>query len=118
LPNDERLREKLAPTVKQHAFGCKRISLENGFYDVFSLPNVHLVDVNETPVTSVTPSGIVTTEKEYEFDYVVCATGYDAVTGGMILLNVQGRNGLKLQDKWADGVKTFLGLAVGEFPNM
>lgn len=117
LPN-ERLREKFAPSEKPHPFGCKRISLENGFYELFDRQNVHLVDVNETPIIEVTPKGIRTSEKEWEFDYVICATGFDAMTGGIFNMNVEGRNGLKLQDKWTDGVKTFLGLSIGDFPNM
>jgi cation diffusion facilitator CzcD-associated flavoprotein CzcO len=117
LPN-ERLREKFAPTGKPHAFGCKRISLENGFYELFGKPNVRLVDVNETPIVEVTPRGIKTSEKEWDFDYIVCATGFDAVTGGLLSMNVQGRDGLKLREKWKFGVKTFLGMSIGDFPNM
>jgi cation diffusion facilitator CzcD-associated flavoprotein CzcO len=112
------LREKFAPADKPHAFGCKRISLENEFYELFGKPNVHLVDVNETPIVEVTPRGIKTSEEEWEFDYIVCATGFDAVTGGLLSMNVQGRNGLKLRDKWEDGVKTFLGMSIGDCPNM
>lgn len=117
LPN-ARLQEKFAPTEKPHAFGCKRISLENGFYELFGKPNVHLVDVNETPVVEVTPTAIRTSEKEWDFDHVICATGFDALTGGLLAMNVEGRNGMKLQEKWRAGVKTFLGLSVGDFPNM
>jgi cation diffusion facilitator CzcD-associated flavoprotein CzcO len=117
LPN-ESLWEKFAPTKKPHAFGCKRISLENGFCEQFNRPNVHLVDVNETPITEITPKGILTTGKEWEFDYVVCATGFDAITGGILLMNVQGRDGIRLQDKWKGGVKTFLGLTTSDFLNM
>jgi cation diffusion facilitator CzcD-associated flavoprotein CzcO len=115
---NKNLWEQFAPTKKPHAFGCKRISLENGFYEQFDRPNVHLVDVNETPIAEFTPRGIRTTEKKWEFDYIVCATGFDAITGGILLMNVQGRNGVKLQDKWKDGVKTFLGLSISDFPNM
>lgn len=114
----ETLRDKLAPIVKPHAFGCKRVSLENGFYEVFSRPNVHLVDMKETPITEITPRGIKTAEKEWDFDVIVCATGYDAITGGIVQMNVQGREGLKLQDKWRSGVRTFLGMSVSDFPNM
>ncbi|CAK1358042.1 unnamed protein product [Cercospora beticola] len=117
LPS-ERLKDKFAPMIKPHAFGCKRISLENGFYELFAKPNVHLVDVNETPVVEVTPGGIKTSEKEWEFDIIVCATGFDAITGGILEMNVQGKDGLKLRDKWEHGVKTFMGISVGEFPNM
>ena len=104
--------------TKPHAFGCKRISLENGFYELFNKPNVHLVDMNETPIEEVTPRGIRTSEKEWEFDYVVCATGFDAITGGILQMNIRGRDGLSLNDKWKDGVKTYLGMSVSGFPNM
>ncbi len=104
--------------TKPHAFGCKRVSLENGFYELFSKPSVHLVDVDETPVVEVTPNGIKTSEKEWEFDLVVCATGYDACTGGILAMNVQGQKGVHLQDKWESGIKTYFGMTVGDFPNM
>jgi len=74
--------------------------------------------MKETPIVEVTPKGIKTTEKEWEFDLVVCATGFDAVTGGILQMNIQGRNGLLLQDKWRNGVKTFVGMSVSDFPNM
>ena len=76
------------------------------------------MDVNETPVEEVTPRGIKTTEKEWDFDFVVCATGFDAVTGGILQMNVVGKDGVSLNDKWKDGVKTYLGLCVSGFPNM
>ncbi|KAJ5537713.1 hypothetical protein N7494_007192 [Penicillium frequentans] len=93
--HDPRLRDILAPEIQPHGFGCKRISLENGFYEIFNQPNTSLVDVKSTPIVEVTERGIKTTEKEWEFDYVVCATGFDA-----------------------DGTKTYLGMAVSGFPNM
>jgi len=74
--------------------------------------------MKETPIAEITQRGIKTTEKEWEFDLVVCATGFDAVTGGILQMNVQGRNGIHLRDKWCSGVKTFIGMSVGDFPNM
>jgi cation diffusion facilitator CzcD-associated flavoprotein CzcO len=74
--------------------------------------------MNDTPIQEITPKGIKTIDKEWEFDLIVCATGYDAVTGGILQLNVQGRDGLHLQDKWRGGVKTFVGMSVSDFPNM
>lgn len=115
---DPRLREILAPETQPHGFGCKRISLENGYYEIFNQPNVSLVDVKSTPVVEVTERGIKTTEKEWEFDYVVCATGFDAVTGGLLQMGIQGKAGQPLTDKWKDGTKTYLGMAVSGFPNM
>jgi len=115
---DPRAREILAPKKQPYSFGCKRISLENGFYEIFNQPNVYLVDVNKTPIVEVTKSGIKTTEKEWHFDYVVCATGFDAVTGGLVQIDITGTSGQKLADKWKSGVKTYLGMAVAGFPNM
>lgn len=74
--------------------------------------------MKETPIAEITPRGIKTTEKEWDFDVIICATGYDAITGGIVQMNVQGRDGLELQDKWRTGVKTFLGMSVSGFPNM
>ena len=108
----------MAPTVKPHAFGCKRISLETGYFELFNRPNVHLVDVNETPVVEVTPRGIRTSEKEFDFDLIVCATGYDALTGGILQMGIKGKNGLSLNEKWKDGVKTYFGMCISGFPNM
>ena len=116
--SDPRLQEKFAPKVKPHAFGCKRPSLENGFYELFERPNVHLVDMKETPIVEVTPTGIRTTEEALDFDVVVCATGFDAVTGGLLQINAHGKDGVQLADKWKDGVKTLMGLCVSGFPNM
>ena len=68
--------------MQPHSFGCKRISLENGFYEIFNRENVELVDLKSTPVVEVTEKGIRTSEKEIELDVVVCATGFDAITEG------------------------------------
>ncbi|KAG9676690.1 FAD/NAD(P)-binding domain-containing protein, partial [Aureobasidium melanogenum] len=116
--NSPRLKDKFAPMKKPHAFGCKRVSLENGFYELFNNPNIHLVDVNETPVIEITSDGIKTTEREWEFDLVVCATGFDAVTGGILDMDIQGRDGTALRGFWRNGVKTNLGMCVPSFPNM
>jgi cation diffusion facilitator CzcD-associated flavoprotein CzcO len=115
---DPRLRDILAPEIQPHGFGSKRISLENGFYEIFNQSNTSLVDVKSTPIVEVTERGIKTTEKEWEFDYVICATGFDAVTGGLLQMDIRGRNGLRLTDKWKNGTKTYLGMAVTGFPNM
>lgn len=116
--HDPRLQELLAPAVQPHSFGCKRISLENGYYEIFNQKNVSLVDVNTTPIVKVTERGIQTTEKEWELDYVVCATGFDALTGGLMQIDIRGPSGESLAEKWKDGTKTYLGMAVAGFPNM
>lgn len=115
---DPRVKELLAPEIQPHAFGCKRISLENGFFEIFDQPHASLVDMKTTPIVEVTEKGIQTTEKLWELDYVVCATGFDAITGGMNDINIRGRGGQKLIDKWEQGVRTYMGIAVSGFPNM
>ena len=82
-----------APRKKPYSFGCKRAPLEDGFYDLFDQEHVRLVDINETPVERVTERGIRTSEEEMEFDVIICATGYDAVTGGIMQMDIRGRGG-------------------------
>ena len=115
---DPRARDILAPEVQPHPFGCKQTSLENGFFEVFDQPNVSLVDLKQTPVTEVTEHGIKTTEKEWDFDFVVCATGFDALTGNLLQLDIRGKGGETLPKKWKDGTSTYLGMTVSDFPNM
>lgn len=115
---DPRVKDIMAPESQPHAFGCKRISLEQGFYEIFDQPHVSLVDMKTTPIVEVTEKGIQTTEKLWELDYVVCATGFDALTGGLKDIDIRGRGNQTLPDKWSEGVKTYLGLAVSGFPNM
>ena len=112
------LHEILAPEKQRHAFGCKRVSLENGFYEIFNQHNTQIVDVLSTPIVEITESGIKTSNKEFEFDYIICATGYDAMTGGLKNIDISGAAGQKLTDKWDTGTRTYLGMCVAGFPNM
>lgn len=118
--NDEKVAEILAPMEQPYAFGCKRISLENGYFEIFNQPNVTLVDISDkgTPIIDVTPNGIKTSEKEHEFDYIICATGYDAVTGGLKQIDIKGPSGETLSEHWSNGATTYLGMSVSGFPNM
>lgn len=118
--NDPKVADILAPKEQPYAFGCKRISLENGYFEIFNKPNVSLVDVskNGTSIEEITEKGLKTTEKEYEFDYIVSATGYDAITGGLAQIDIKGPSGESLKEHWKDGAKTYLGMAVPGFPNM
>jgi cation diffusion facilitator CzcD-associated flavoprotein CzcO len=104
--------------VKPHPYGCKRVSLENGYYELFNLDRTELVDVNETPIVSFTSTGIKTTTKDYDFDAIIFATGFDAITGGILAMNLTGQGGVSLKDIWAQGVKTFMGISAPDFPNM
>ena len=107
--------EKLVP--KDHPFGSKRIPLESGYYEQFNRDNVLLIDVNETPIERITPKGIKTTDKEYEFDIIVYATGFDAVSGSLTRIDIRGEGGRTFKDTWADGPRTYLGIQTAGFPN-
>jgi cation diffusion facilitator CzcD-associated flavoprotein CzcO len=116
--NDPVLREKLAPKEMLHVFGAKRPCLEQRFYEVFNQSNVELVDTREHPIDEITEKGVKVNGKEYELDILVLATGYDAVVGGFKDLEIRGRGGKLLNDEWADGVYTYLGMSTSGFPNM
>jgi cation diffusion facilitator CzcD-associated flavoprotein CzcO len=108
--------EKLIP--KNHGFGTRRVPLESGYFEVYNQPNVKLVDINETPIERVTPAGIKTSDTEYEFDIIIYATGFDAITGAFDRIDIRGVDGVSLKDKWKEGPQTFLGILVDGFPNM
>jgi len=107
--------EALCPT--NHPFGTKRPCLDTNYYETYNLPHVRLVDLLKNPITTITESGIDTAEEFFEFDVIVFATGFDAMTGAIVAVDIEGRDGLKLADKWAEGPKTYLGLSVAGFPN-
>jgi cation diffusion facilitator CzcD-associated flavoprotein CzcO len=108
--------EKLVP--KDHPFGAKRIPLESGYYEVYNQPNVELVSVRETPIERITPKGIKTSDKEYEFDVIIYATGFDAITGPLTRIDIRGEMGKTIKEAWADGPRTNLGIQVAGFPNL
>jgi cation diffusion facilitator CzcD-associated flavoprotein CzcO len=113
---DPALAEKLTPT--NHGFGTRRVPLESGYYEVYNQPNVRLVDLRETPIERITPNGIRTSDAEYEFDMIIYATGFDAIAGAFDRIDIRGRAGRRLKEKWADGPRTYLGLQIAGFPNM
>ncbi len=108
--------EKLIP--KNHGFGTRRVPLETKYYEVYNQDNVTLVDLTETPITSITPRGLRTSAAEYNFDIIVYATGFDAVTGSFDRIDIRGAGGLALKDRWGGGPETYLGVLVDGFPNM
>jgi cation diffusion facilitator CzcD-associated flavoprotein CzcO len=97
--------------------GCKRVCVVTDYYESFNLDNVHLVDVRSTPIERITPTGVVVDGQEYEIDLLVLATGFDAMTGAMKRIDIQGKEGHVLADKWTDGPRSYLGLGVAGFPN-
>jgi len=112
---DPAVAEKLVP--KSHGFGMRRVPLESGYFEVYNQPNVKLVDLNETPITAITPEGIRTSDADYQFDMIIYATGFDAITGAFDRIDIRGVGGVSLKDKWRDGPVTFLGILVDGFPN-
>ena len=108
--------EKLIP--RNHGFGTRRVPLETRYYEVYNQPNVELVDIKETPIERITPTGIRTSDAEYDFDIIIYATGFDAITGAFDRIDFRGADGLRLKDKWKDGPQTYLGMLVEGFPNM
>jgi cation diffusion facilitator CzcD-associated flavoprotein CzcO len=113
---DPAVAEKLIP--KNHGFGTRRVPLETRYYEAYNQPNIRLVDITETPIERITPKGLKTSDAEYEFDIIVYATGFDAITGSFDRIDIRGAGGQRLKDKWANGPQTFLGVQVEGFPNM
>ena len=113
---DPAVAEKLIP--KNHGFGTRRVPLETHYFEVYNQPNVKLVDINETPIERITPSGIETSNAEYAFDLIIYATGFDAITGSFDRIDIRGVDGRRLKDEWSDGPHTFLGILAEGFPNM
>ncbi len=107
--------EKLIPTT--YGFGTRRVPMESGYFEVYNQPNVTLVDLNETPIECITADGIRTSEAEHEFDMIIYATGFDAITGAFDRIDIRGTGGVALKDKWAETPVTFLGILVDGFPN-
>ena len=114
---DERTKEILAPTIQPHPWGAKRPSLEQRYYEMYNLPHVDLVDLNEEPIVAVTPSGIQARDHT-EVDVIILATGFDAISGSLSLMDIRNAAGQTVQDHWRDGLRTSLGVALEGFPNM
>jgi cation diffusion facilitator CzcD-associated flavoprotein CzcO len=106
----------LTPT--DHPFGTKRPCLDTGYFETFNRDNVTLVDLRATPITEVVPTGIRTTAGVHELDSIVFATGFDAMTGPLLRIDIRGRGDLRLRDKWSAGPRTYLGIATAGFPNL
>jgi cation diffusion facilitator CzcD-associated flavoprotein CzcO len=113
---DPAVAEKLIP--KNHGLGTRRVPLETGYYEVYNQPNVELVDINETPIERIAPTGIKTSERLHEFDIIIYATGFDAITGAFDRIDIGGVDGVRLKDAWRDGPQTYLGVLVEGFPNL
>jgi len=99
-------------------FGCKRICADTGYFETFNRDNVLLVDVSQTPIAEITAQGVKVGEREYVADAIVFATGFDAMTGALNRIDIRGKGGEQLRDKWSAGPRTYLGLSTAGFPNL
>jgi cyclohexanone monooxygenase len=115
IVGDPAVAERLSPSQE---LGCKRLCVDTGYYETFNRENVHLVDVGTTPIESFTATGVKVADREYEFDVVVFATGFDAMTGALHRIDIRGLHGQSLKEKWAAGPRTYLGLGTAGFPNL
>ncbi|MDR6998415.1 NAD(P)/FAD-dependent oxidoreductase [Neobacillus niacini] len=117
IVKEPKVAEKLKPT---YYYAAKRPVLDTNYYETYNRENVSLVDVKAAPIVEITSKGLRTSEAEYKLDVIVFATGYDAMTGPLFKIDIRGKGGIALKDKWADGTqtRTYLGIANAGFPNM
>ncbi|HET7528148.1 MAG TPA: NAD(P)/FAD-dependent oxidoreductase, partial [Burkholderiaceae bacterium] len=115
IVRDPVVAQRLCPT---HPIGCKRLCVDTGYYDTYNRANVTLVDVSGAPIERITPRGLVTGGREHRVDTLVLATGFDAFTGPLTRIDLRGRDGLHIRDKWRGGPLNYLGLTVAGFPNL
>ncbi|MEV0390341.1 NAD(P)/FAD-dependent oxidoreductase [Nonomuraea sp. NPDC050643] len=116
IVTDPEVAELLSP--RNHPIGSKRICVDTGYYATYNRPDVTLVDVRRAPIEEITPTGVRTADAEYPADVIVYATGYDALTGPLLAMDLTGKGGLSLRRKWAAGPRTYLGLMTAGFPNL
>ncbi|MEV7646731.1 NAD(P)/FAD-dependent oxidoreductase [Arthrobacter sp. NPDC089319] len=112
---DPEVAELLAP--KDYPYATKRPPLETNYYETFNRENVTLVDVRKSSIQTVTATGLRTADRDIELDVLILATGFDAMTGPLLAMGIVGRGGLRLEDKWVDGPRTYLGTTISGFPN-
>jgi len=105
-------------TPRGYALGTKRICVGTNYYETFNRPNVELVSVKDTPISRITTKGVQVGDREIELDILLLATGFDALTGALGDIEIEGSNGVRLADVWSDGPHTYLGLAIANFPNL
>src|SRR5205807_1198543 len=115
IVHDPDVVEVLTPDT---VIGCKRLCVDTGYFETFNRDNVRLIDLRKTPIDTITPHGVSTTDETFEVDAIVLATGFDAMTGTLMRVDIVGRDGLSLQKAWSEGPRTYLGVGVPGFPNM
>jgi cyclohexanone monooxygenase len=112
---DPAVAELLAP---KNTIGCTRLCVDIGYFETFNRPNVKLVDVSVRPIEAITPRGVKVRGQEYAADTIIFATGFDAMTGALLRIDIRGRSGMGLSERWREGPRTYLGLGVAGFPNL
>ncbi len=115
IVRDPAVAELLAP---KQVIGCKRLCVDTGYYATFNRPNVTLLNVAAAPIEELLPGGVRTTHATYDLDAIVFATGFDAMTGAALAIDIRGAGGRSLREKWAEGPRTYLGLGTAGFPNL
>jgi cyclohexanone monooxygenase len=113
---DSVVAEALAP--KDHPIGTKRICVDVGYFETYNRDNVALVDLRRDPILEITPEGVRTRSGLHRLDSLVFATGFDAMTGALLAIDIRGRGGRRLADDWAAGPRTYLGLMTAGYPNL
>jgi cyclohexanone monooxygenase len=113
--HDPKVADLLTP---RNIIGCKRLCVDTGYWETFNRPNVTLVDISGTPIETITPEGLRVGGKDYALDAIVCATGFDAMTGALLRIDIRGVDGVSLAEKWKAGPRAYLGLAMAKFPNL
>jgi cyclohexanone monooxygenase len=116
IVHDPEVAEALLP--RDHPIGTKRLCVDTNYYETYNRENVTLVNIRTAPIEAISETGIRTTEAEYELDSIVFATGFDAMTGALFAIDIRGRGGQVLKEKWAAGPRTYLGLMSAGFPNL
>jgi len=116
IVHDPAVAEELSP--RDHPIGTKRLPLDTDYYDTFNRDNVTLINVRKDPIEAITPGGLRTRDAAFTLDSIVFATGFDAMTGALLNMEIRGRSGGMLEEKWAAGPRTYLGIAVAGFPNL
>ncbi|KAF3484061.1 cyclohexanone 1,2-monooxygenase [Arthroderma uncinatum] len=116
---DTRKKDIVAPLDPPHAFGTKRPSLEEDYYEMFNQPNVNVVDLRKNPIVEIKPDGILVSDGTfYPLDVIALATGCDAVSGSMTNMGLRDIDGKPLEEAWKDGAHTYLGMCIKGYPNM
>ena len=113
---DKETAEILCP--RSYPIGTKRICIDTGYFETYNRENVKLVDISKTPIQRLVTDGIIVDDQLYPFDSIIFATGFDAMTGSIFNVDIKGRDGLALKEKWNAGPKTYLGLMSASFPNL